>query len=310
MTMMKPDVVAVLVSSVPKGAAVSVEEGRGEVSAYSGLTTPCEIRLPNQGKKNYQIRISKEGYEDSVVVKSSERYQNPGFTGNCLWCIAYGAGLVFFVVDYANGADYSIPSTPINVSLRPDGSLPSQEGHQVPQPEQAPTLAEGKNPLRIKKWKYDQEEQKAEFEFTVVSEDADIFALRPWALQQIRKICNDEYAQANPGQSKSLLGFSLVSELDAPKLLVNVTVHRVRPMSHSYDAATRTGTLKVNVGKQGDANYAGAYKWALDNIGVICSSKEVAVEAGQPLAEGAMYEILSEKTDDDGTLEIKFRVVQ
>ena len=192
---------------------------------------------------------------------------------------------------------------------------PAPPAPKPPEPSPAvsdmkPALVEGKNPLQIKKWKYDQEAQKAEFEFTVVSEDADIFALRPWALQQIRKVCSDEYAQANPGQIKGMLGFSLVTELDTPKFLVNVTVHRVQPMNHSYDAATRIGTLKVNIGRQGDTNYAGAYKWALANIGVICSSKEVAVEAGQPLPEGARYEILSEKTADDGTLEIRFKIVQ
>ena len=185
--------------------------------------------------------------------------------------------------------------------------LPPPSAHAL---DTNPALVEGKNPLRVKKWKYDQEEQKAEFEFTVISEDADIFALRPWALQQIRKVCNDEYMQANPGHNKGLLGFSLVTELDAPKFLVNVTVHRVQPMSHSYDTATRTGILRVNIGKQGDANYAGAYKWALANIDAICSSKEIALEAGQPLPAGAMYTIVSEKTDSDGTLEIKFKVVQ
>ncbi|MCL2103869.1 MAG: hypothetical protein FWH21_02235 [Kiritimatiellaeota bacterium] len=166
------------------------------------------------------------------------------------------------------------------------------------------------NPLRIKKWEYDQEAQKAVFVFDVLSEDADIFALRQWATQQIRRICNDEYTQANPGSTKGLLGFSLVSKLDMPVLSVNVTVHRILPMSHSYDAATRIGTLKMNIGQRGDANYTNAYRWALDNIGVICSSKEVGMEAGMPPPEGARYRIVSEKTADDGALEITFEVLQ
>jgi len=107
-----------------------------------------------------------------------------------------------------------------------------------------------------------------------------------------------------------LFGFSLISEFDMPKLTIRAAVHRIQPMSHSYDSATRTGTLKVNIGRQGDAHYAKAYKWALDNIGVICSSKEIGVTAGQPPPEGAMYSILSEKTHDDGTLEITFKVIQ
>ena len=164
--------------------------------------------------------------------------------------------------------------------------------------------------MRIKRWKYDQSAQTAQFEFEVTSEKADVFALRPWALRQIRQICNDEYTEANPGSTKGVLGFSLVTNLDMPKFLVDVTVYRVRPMSHSYDATTRIGILKVNIGQRGDANYSGAYKWALDNIGAICSSKEIAMEAGQPPPEGAKYEIISEKTSDDGILEIAFKILQ
>ena len=77
-----------------------------------------------------------------------------------------------------------------------------------------------------------------------------------------------------------------------------------------YDAATRTGTLKVGVGPREDKSYAEAYKWALDNIGTICSSKEIAMEAGKAPPQGARYKILSEKTTDDGVLEITFEVLQ
>ena len=134
------------------------------------------------------------------------------------------------------------------------------------------------------------ETQKAEFEFVIVSEKSDIFTLRPWALQQIRKICEEEYAQGT-GHDAGLMGFSLISEYEEPAFRVYATVHRMKPMSHSYDTRTRTGVLKVNIGKQGDANYAKAYKWALSNIDVICSSKEIAMEAGQPPPPGAMYTI-------------------
>ena len=85
---------------------------------------------------------------------------------------------------------------------------------------------------------------------------------------------------------------------------------QIRPMSHHYDSATRTGTLIVDIGKHGDANYADAYKWALNNIGVICSSKQIGIVSGQPIPEGATFVILSEKTNAENQLEITFKVVQ
>jgi len=313
-TLMTPEMATIRVTSVPTGASVYVE-GRGKAFGQhiSGLTTPCNVQLNQRGIRSYRIRISKDEYLSSESVIGSEENQ---------WCSvgnAFSFSLLGLIVDFNTGAWQRLPTKPIHAVLQPipvispaPPLVPKPPPVPVPKPvpETAPALVEGKNPLRIEKWDYDQDTQKAEFEFSVVSEDADIFALRPWALQQIRKICNDEYAQSSPSRRKDLLGFTLVTKLDRPKFTVYVTIHHIRPMSHSYDAATRTGTLKVNIGKQGDANYADAYKWALANIGVICSSKEVAVEAGQLLPEGAMYEILSETTGDDGTLEIRFRVIQ
>ncbi|MCL1887769.1 MAG: PEGA domain-containing protein [Kiritimatiellaeota bacterium] len=305
--MIKSSTVTVKVSSVPAGANVT---NQGQ---FLG-TTPCNIKLDNSGKQQHLICIRKDGYEDCTVGKASKFHA----TGLILDTLFFG--LIGLGVDLVYNAPYSLPDSPIHVVLSPKSAAPPPSlpapapARPPPAPSPPPTpqpapaaVAEGKNPLRVKRWKYDQAEQKAEFEFTVISDEADIFALRPWALQQIRQVCNDEYTQANPGQTQNMLGFSLVTELDMPVFMVRVAVHRIQPMSHTYDASTRTGTLKVDIGRRGDADYAGAYKWALDNIGVICSSKSVAMEAGQPLPEGAQYIIVSEKTNDDGTLEITFK---
>jgi len=91
---------------------------------------------------------------------------------------------------------------------------------------------------------------------------------------------------------------------------VNAAAHHVIPMSHHYDSTTRTGVLTVDIGQRGDAHYASAYKWALDNIGVICSSKEIALESGRPPPQGATFVILSEKTNAENQLEITFKVIQ
>ena len=219
---------------------------------------------------------------------------------------------------YLGAAYYGEEGVPQNYTEAAKWYRKAADQGYEPACEKLNTLQEGlasgvagdNNPLRIKKWKYDQKTQTAQFEFEITSEKANVFALRPWALRQIRQICNEEYADSNPGATKGMLGFSLVTNLDMPKFLVDVTVYRIRLMSHSYDDATRIGTLKVNIGQRGDANYAGAYKWALDNIGVICSNKEIAMEAGQPPPEGAQYSIISEKTTDEGILEITFKTLQ
>jgi len=312
------------IDSVPAGASVSIERltprqrrvdgtafdksGSGTVGKYTP-STPCtifEFDAKDYGAR-YQIRLSKAGYQDSVIEKSltfnDRKYKvlaelQPDHVAQPLPVTPPVA------LPPTSVATSPPPPTPKPVPPSPPPIVASKPAQAA-----APALVE-KNPLRVKRWNYDQTAQKAEFEFAIVSEEADIFAYRPWALQEIRKICTEEYADANPGEGGSLLGFSLISELDFPQFLVHATVYGVRSMSHSYDAATRTGTLKVNIGKQGDANYAGTYKWALDNIGAICSSKEIGMTAGQAPPEGAMYTILSEKTHDDGSLEITFKVIQ
>jgi hypothetical protein len=84
-------------------------------------------------------------------------------------------------------------------------------------------------------------------------------------------------------------------------------VYLIRPVRHTYDSATQTGTLTLSIGSR---NYADAYKWAVANIGTICSTKSVVVEDGQPIPEGAKFEIVKEHTKDSGELEITFHVVQ
>ena len=319
----KSNILTFDVSSVPADATVTVKplasaprshpriitmrgitrDGRGVLREYE-MKTPCQVSIVGEIEHlSYQIRISKEGYQDSIVERS------PIFEEGFVKLEDKPIHAVLKPIGFSPPSPVSTPSQPFT----PPSVSPSPPPAPTPQPTQEtkPTLVEGKNPLRVDRWKYDQEAQTAEFEFTIVSEGTeDMFALRSWALQEIRKVCYEEYAQANHGLGKNMLGFTLVTELNRPKFLVNVTVHRVQPMNHSYDSRTRTGTLKVNIGKQGDANYAGAYKWALANIDTIVSSKEIAMEAGQPPPPGAQYIILSEKTDADGMLEIKFEVIQ
>jgi hypothetical protein len=209
----------------------------------------------------------------------------------------------------------NIESLVVDLSALKDGKTPDADGKQpvssAPMtPAEAGLPAETSTGLIVTKWEYDQQAQKAAFEFKVKDDAADMFTLRSWALQQIRNVCTEEYTLANPGAKAGVLGFSLVSSLNRPEFRVDVAVYRIRPVNHLYDSATRTGTLTVDIGRQGQANYAETYKWALDNIGVICSSKEISMEAGQPPPEGARYMILSERTNRDGMLEITFKVVQ
>ena len=297
---------SVEVTSVPSDASVTVTDRNNRVIHQAVTPTNIVFEVNNMSEwPQYTFVFEKEGYGSFSTVLIAD--SNPDMRLN-----GFSLGL-----DTAPGWKFAKSVTGKLMPLGLDGSeqtpAPAVVAAPLPAPVAsvaAPVATAAENPLRIRKWEYDQETQKAVFEFNVVSDDADVFALRLWALQQIRQICNEEYAQANSGSGKSLLGFSLVSKLDMPKFVVDATVFRIRPMSHTYDAVTRTGSLKVNVGQRGDSNYAGAYKWALDNIGEICSSKAIAMEAGQPPPPGARYEILSEKTTDDGMLEIAFKVLQ
>ena len=72
-------------------------------------------------------------------------------------------------------------------------------------------------------------------------------------------------------------------------------------VSYQYDAQTQKGSLSMDISGHGIE----AREWVLKNIGKICSSKEVLLEAGQESSTGGRYRVLNESLKD-GILTIEF----
>ena len=75
---------------------------------------------------------------------------------------------------------------------------------------------------------------------------------------------------------------------------------RFRPDTN-YEAKTQSGSLSVDISNYG----LGARDWIVQNIGKICSSKEVLLEAGQEKNTGGHYRVLNESLKN-GVLTIEF----
>jgi hypothetical protein len=85
--------------------------------------------------------------------------------------------------------------------------------------------------------------------------------------------------------------------------LVNSRSERMNTVaaSYQYDARTQKGSLSVDISGHGIE----AREWVVKNIGKICSSKEVLLEAGQENSTGGRYRVLNESLKD-GILTIEF----
>jgi hypothetical protein len=77
-----------------------------------------------------------------------------------------------------------------------------------------------------------------------------------------------------------------------------------RIVEYDFDARTGTGSVTVDISGKG----FNARLWVVKNIGMICSSKNVALDAGNEAFNGAKYSILDESIKD-GLLKITFQAV-
>jgi hypothetical protein len=75
----------------------------------------------------------------------------------------------------------------------------------------------------------------------------------------------------------------------------------IKVVDYKYNAKTQNGSLAVNISDCG----LDARDWVIKNIGKICSSKEVLLEAGQEKNTGGHYRVLNESLKD-GVLTIDF----
>ena len=80
-----------------------------------------------------------------------------------------------------------------------------------------------------------------------------------------------------------------------------VNFSSLKVVSYQYDSRTDKGSLSVNISDYG----LEARDWVIKNIGKICSSKEVLLEAGPEKSTGGHYRVLNESLKD-GVLTIDF----
>lgn len=81
----------------------------------------------------------------------------------------------------------------------------------------------------------------------------------------------------------------------------DLSLSTLKVVSYQYDARTQNGSLSVDISGHGIE----AREWVVKNIGKICSSKEVLLEAGQENSTGGRYRVLNESLKD-GILTIEF----
>lgn len=74
--------------------------------------------------------------------------------------------------------------------------------------------------------------------------------------------------------------------------------------AYQYDSKTRNGTVTVDIGDKGFQ----ARLWVVKNIGAICSSKNISLEAGSEVFQGAKYQVLNESIEN-GQLTITFEAI-
>jgi hypothetical protein len=80
-----------------------------------------------------------------------------------------------------------------------------------------------------------------------------------------------------------------------------VSLSELKVVSYKYDDKTQRGSLSVDITGRGIE----VREWVLKNIGEICSSKELLLEAGQEPRRGGHYRVLNESVKD-GILTIEF----
>lgn len=72
-------------------------------------------------------------------------------------------------------------------------------------------------------------------------------------------------------------------------------------VSYQFDSARKRGTITIDIQGQGIE----ARHWAVENIGEICSDKNITMIAGQESHTGGAYQVLNESVKD-GLLTIEF----
>ena len=102
-------------TSTPSEASILFEDTAQKLQP-ARCQTPCEIELNR--KRTYKTTVSKEGYEDFVVMMEPKLSTSGGtaFAGNLLVGGLIGAG-----VDAATGASKDLTPNNLDITLAPNG---------------------------------------------------------------------------------------------------------------------------------------------------------------------------------------------
>lgn len=133
-----------------------------------------------------------------------------------------------------------------------------------------------------------------------------------WAVEpDVKRMIREDFVKRHPGT-----GIQYVREVveweteeDGAILVYRGWAFSARPVSDGwkYDDESRKGTVRLRISEGMPAEEA--KQWARDNIEAIVKEKNVALEAGRPLPDGATYRSLSE-TLEDGVLTVEFEAVE
>jgi len=233
------------------------------------------VTLPSKAgyfqSASYQFAFEKDGYYPANSSLSA--HLNGWYWGN----IIFGGLIGIVIVDPATGAMWKLDDVTCgNLAANPNARAKSMQPmtmEPVISVEKSQSLAEDAAQQRLLKLKQ----------------------LLDQGLVTPEEYETHRQAIVN-GMSKSSIS------VEDSKTKYEVSDFRI--VEYNFDARTGRGNVSVDISGKG----FNARLWVVKNIGMICSSKNVALDAGDETFAGAKYTILDESIKD-GLLKITFQAV-
>ena len=113
-------------------------------------------------------------------------------------------------------------------------------------------------------------------------------------------LTSEEYERSRSAVASTMSASALRNKDSAS----NYEINDFQIIEYQFDSVSGEGNVTVDISGKG----FNARLWIVKNIGMICSSKNVALDSGQESFDGAKYMILDESIQD-GLLKIVFKAV-
>lgn len=145
------------------------------------------------------------------------------------------------------------------------------------------------------------------YDFEVSLTRAGTFDISESVKSAIRRQLVKEFIAENPHDNVDEIRMSFLAwNQDGTSIKGSAVVMKIGAVRLEYDAFTSRGKIAVRLdGRDVDS----ARRWALDNIAELAKSKHVVLVAGKTPPPGAQYMPGSERTTEDGLLEIEFYTI-